>query len=416
MTVYKTGAVVSDKSRLSIVVIVWLSSFLFVLFQGGKLAFMLFLIATILSIYILMGRWSGIRSAQCTRRLLLNDKDQVIHAGQSMQVEVDIHIPGMWPLLYVLVKDQLRANNGDRFVFDSTVVPNFKRKGTLRYTTPPLRRGVYHFEETICSTEDIFGFLEHQSATRTEQTFKVMPRTVTIANWEAQDRAARGIHHQAASTQMLRETTQFDGVRDYVYGDRLSRIHWGASAKTGNWKSKEYEKEAMPRLLLVLDHSKASYTKGEIFETAVSTAASILKYAWSKGIDHSLYVHGLKHKPHYMPKFGRGREHYSAMMDQLVDIQPTNAALFTQTMTELPEILLHNSMVVIVTERSDEQLADACRLLRLKSAAVCSIAVGEKDSNVSQKGQTASQPGLNQEFIAYRIDSLEQLPYVLGGR
>ncbi|RIE04152.1 DUF58 domain-containing protein [Cohnella faecalis] len=66
--------------------------------------------------------------------------------------------------------------------------------------------------------------------------------------------------------------------------DRFSRIHWNATAKTGQWKSKEYEREALPRVVFVLDRNAASYRTPELFELALSTAASLVELSQQKGM------------------------------------------------------------------------------------------------------------------------------------
>ena len=64
---------------------------------------------------------------------------------------------------------------------------------------------------------------------------------------------AKGGFSHASAARASRETTQINGIREFLPGDRLSRIHWGATAKTGQWKSKEFEREALPRTIVLLD-------------------------------------------------------------------------------------------------------------------------------------------------------------------
>ena len=62
------------------------ASLLFMLFQGGKLASMLFIMITFLSVYLLSGNWSGIKRAQGTRKLTNAGKKLKLEAGQSLQI------------------------------------------------------------------------------------------------------------------------------------------------------------------------------------------------------------------------------------------------------------------------------------------------------------------------------------------
>src|SRR5690625_3094587 len=80
---------------------------LYVVFQGGKVAGMIFGMMNVLLIYLLMGRWSGIRRPQIVQRKLLNSSSE-IEAGTVITVALKLKIPGRLPLPYVVVNDQLR--------------------------------------------------------------------------------------------------------------------------------------------------------------------------------------------------------------------------------------------------------------------------------------------------------------------
>src|SRR5690554_6612045 len=208
-----------------------LCSMLFVLFQGGKLAFMLFIIVFILGIYLTLGRWSGIASSKGSRVLLNKPSSGHLEAGMALEVNVQIQIPGFWPIPYVIIKDHMIRKNGRSFIFETTFIPDWKRRGEVLYTTPVLRRGFYHFSETACSTEDIFGLFEHKGSMKLDQSFKVLPQTVEIREWKQFNQMIKGAHQHSVVTRASRETTQINGVREYVYGDRISRIHWKTTAR-----------------------------------------------------------------------------------------------------------------------------------------------------------------------------------------
>src|SRR4051794_34022347 len=64
------------------------ASLLFMLFQGGKMASMLFIMMTFLTVYLLSGNWSGIRRAQGTRKLTNTGLEAKLEAGQSLQIQI----------------------------------------------------------------------------------------------------------------------------------------------------------------------------------------------------------------------------------------------------------------------------------------------------------------------------------------
>jgi uncharacterized protein (DUF58 family) len=247
------------KLRVWLVLCCFIGTLFFFLFQGGKLSFMVFIIVSILCIYLGLGQWSGIRKSKGVRTLVTSGHESIMEAGSTLGVKIKLDIPGFWPVPYVLIKDHLQRHNGGNQIFESSLIPDWKRSGMMEYRTPPLRRGVYNFTKTDCSTEDIFGFFEHKGTLALEHSFSVLPQKTTIREWKRLQQMLKGMHHHSSTARAMRETTQINGAREYNYGDRLSRIHWNATAKTGTLKSKEFERESLPKTIVILDRAKHHY-------------------------------------------------------------------------------------------------------------------------------------------------------------
>ena len=244
-------------------------SFFFLLFQGGKLATMLFTIVTLLSVYLFVGNWSGIKRTQGARILVNKEKEVHLEAGQSLQVQLQLQIPGIMPIPYILIKDRLLRQNGEEMIFEGSCVPDWKRRGEWIYMTSPLKRGTYKFGSSECVAEDVFGLFQHKGRVAMPQQVSVYPQSVNIKEWKQFHQMLKGMHYHSTSAHAHRETTQINGVREYMYGDRLSRIHWNATAKTGTWRSKEFERETLPKTILLLDRTHCVYNNPEQFELAV---------------------------------------------------------------------------------------------------------------------------------------------------
>ena len=277
--------------------ILYIISLLYLLFQGGKSSFMLFCIFNVLVIYLIFGRWSGINRAAGARHVTngtVVTREQTLLAGTRLEVSLQIQIPGIWPIPYVLVRDRLLSHNGIILPFESSFVPSYRKQGAVNYTTPPLERGMYHFAQTECSTRDIFGLFEHRGSFESSHLFSVYPRMVPIREWQLFKRGSKGPFSTSLSQLSSKETTQINGVREYIYGDRLSRIHWNATARTGQWKSKEFERESLPRTVFVLDRYAGAYEGQDQFELAVSVTASMLEYGFRRSSAMGLVSSGRK--------------------------------------------------------------------------------------------------------------------------
>lgn len=388
-----------------------LGSFLFLAFQGGKLAYMLFLIILALSLYFALGRFSGIASAAGTRQVSHDGKSHEISAGVSIPIQIHVQLPRVWFYPYIIVKDRLLGHHGDQYDFESTFIPDWKSRGEVRYVTPPLRRGVYRFEDTLCTTEDVFGLFQHHGSLKLNHTFSVYPQTVAIKEWSHFHHLTKGTHHHSTTTKAARETTQINGVRDYVYGDRISRIHWNATARTGTWKSKEFEKETLPKTMLLLDCEKTAYPDAESFELAVSIAASLFRYGLFQELTLGLMTNG---KQSAYIEGSRGEFHYKQVMSQLIQVEADGLLGMESALQQHEEALVRGSFYVVISPRIGEGLTKLTRTIQSRQLNACHVWVASTLSPAER--ERTSERTKRLDIKTYPVSSLAELPVALGGK
>lgn len=390
---------------------VWMCCLAYVLFQGGKTSLMLLSMVTLLCVYLAIAGFSGVRRAQGVRRLSSGpDHEELLHAGDQVQVQLSLTIPGFLPLPYVVVREMLHRHNGESWSFKESLIPNMRGNGELSFQTPPLERGKYVFSETECASEDIFGLIEHRGKFKAKGEFRVLPRTVFIPYWQLYDRKSRLSGPQTALTRSRRETTQINGVRDYVYGDRLSRIHWNATAKTGNWKSKEFEHESVPKTILVLDALASSYEHGDSFEIAVSTAASLLEYGARERMGMGLLT--LSDETSYMAPSESQLERQK-MMHHLVDIQYNGQDTHLLPGVEkIARQLPQGAYFVVISPQKDEKILELLRWADTRGMTPCHILMDTSESRRSAEWNAMLRGRGTRSFT---VSHLQELPTVMGG-
>lgn len=389
----------------------FVASLLFMLFQGGKLAFMLFFVMAALSVYLLLGRWSGIANTTGTRTLLNLGKDRMAEAGSSIAVRIEIAIPGFWPIPYVMMRDRILRRNGGEYVVETSAVPDWKRRGVIEYVTKPLKRGYYHFAEAECLTEDIFGLFQHKGVLRLHDSFMVKPKTVAIREWRQFHQAFKGHHYHSTTTQALRETTQINGVREYIYGDRLSRIHWNATAKTGTWKSKEFERESLPKTVIMIDRERRHYRDSEQFELAVSIAASLFAYGEKKDLAMGLLSVG-KNAVYLEPQ--RAGAHYRRIGQHLVDIEPDGDYPLLGIMKDRARYFPHGCFFVIISPLMDDSAEQALHWIHHRQMNPCYIMAAPPVRSAEADIWLNKLRGKG--VLAYAVSRLGELPVALGGK
>lgn len=400
-----------NAKRAAILIGLAICSVCFVLFQGGKLAWMLFIFVCILGGYLLLGRWSGVAQVQAVRSLANTGQGNKLPAGSPLKVRIDVAIPGLFPIPYVLFEEHIQSSKGRSIPISTTFIPDYRRKGEVYYETAPLERGVYTFKEMVFATEDIFGLFEHRGWVKSVQQARVYPKITEIPDWVYYKQLSKGAHAHTATSRATRETTQINGVREYVYGDKLSRIHWNATARTGSWKSKEYEREAMPKLVLLLDRRKHAYLEQTIFEQAVSAAASFVRYGSRKQMLMGLLSSG-KQATVFQAK--RGELHAEAMMDHLVEVEADSRFAPLQLAEGFAGTLGRGAMVVVVSPMQDESVTDTLAWAARNQMSACHVLPirrGEEE-RAMQWSASLRERG----FVCYPFAQLQELAQMLGGR
>jgi uncharacterized protein (DUF58 family) len=387
----------------------------YLLFQGGKTSLMLFVILNALGIYLMLGRWSGIGGVQGIRLTDTGEgKSTLLTAGMRLQVKLKMQIPGYWPLPYIIVREKLvRSTGGESQLYEMSFVPDYRRRGEVQFETAPLRRGRYQFQRTDCSTRDIFGLFEHRGSFAEPFHIQVLPRTVELKDWRLFRRSQRGVFQHTFTSLWARETTQIDGVREYIHGDRLSRIHWNATAKTGQWKSKEFEREALPRVVFVLDRNSASYVVADQFELAVSVAASLIELTIAKRMPIGFVSSG---QTSYW--FGEGRSPVTRdeVFQHLVDVESDGKVSLGELLGQVAERYEPGIHIVIIGSSTDEQTVVAMNALESKRMVPSVIHIADKHYQADEIAKFRQWQLLCQakqwEFCS--VSQLDKLPQVLG--
>jgi len=388
------------------VMLVWLCSLFFLLFTGGKLAFLLFFITTVITAYlVLLGKWSGITDIKAER--MVTNYGKRLETGDSFHIETNYQIPGFWPIPFVLIKDQVTHHEFGSQIYHSSFVPTTYRTGKVSYTISNLKRGTYTFGDTECSISDLLNLFQHKTSLPLPVTCKVYPKTITIKEWSLLSSFRNGVRDVSIS-RFQRETTEMDGVRQYTHGDRLSRIHWNASAKTGEFKSKEFIRESVPNITIVLDQYRSSYQDEEQFELAVSIAASIIRYCTKNEIPTGLLSPG---KKVMFYEAQSGVNNHQLLEEHLLYVKMDGEINIQKALLHRQITRLRGNFVIVITAETSTHLYNSLVGLKKMNLHPCHIC-SSNGSDV-EKWLRLLQ---SEQIRCYPVGSLKELPVVLGGK
>jgi uncharacterized protein (DUF58 family) len=177
----------------------------------------------------------------------------------------------------------------------------------------------------VLRSGDVFGFLNRQETLSNRQYLLVYPLVVSITRFGLPSRHPFGDNR--APRRLLEDPLRVIGVRDYMYGDDLRRVHWKATARMMQLQSKVYQATTTYTLVLflnVISQLDAWYgIRPELQELAICATASVADWALDQGYAVGLYANTIM----YMPELGMSisTSQTPSSLDESGELSPTVA-------------------------------------------------------------------------------------------
>lgn len=149
----------------------------------------------------------------------------------------------------------------------------------VEYPIPTHARGLLPVGPLTLSRRGLAGLAVARTVLGDVVRVRVVPRVLPVRGLPGGVR--RG--HVGADERVERGGTDLVGLREYVPGDDLRRLHWATSARTGTLMVREDADPARPHLAVLLDDDAGGYPDPAQFEDAVEVAASLVAVAVAEG-------------------------------------------------------------------------------------------------------------------------------------
>lgn len=207
-------------------------------------------------------------------------------------LEVEDEIPEQLPLVTGCAVPTYKVN---RVALVNTVSLWGFQRVTRRYQFRCSARGVYTFGPAIVRSGDPFGWLVREERVSARETLLVYPLVAPLDAFGFSPQRPFG--ERAATRALFEDPLRIAGVREYLRGDEPRRIHWKATARAGDLRSKIYEPSSQYHLLLLLDIN--TYKEPwmgldpEIQELTIAAAASLAMWALDEGYTVGLLANSL---------------------------------------------------------------------------------------------------------------------------
>jgi len=207
---------------------------------------------------------------------------EIFEIGESAEVSLEVENQGLFTIPWLIIEDSLPREalvqmphrikvEGGRLVLTRLAPGEVE---SLNYQLTFLMRGYYQLGPLLLETGDVFGLHRRFRVTSEPHFALVLPKVV----------------HR-----LFEDPTRLAGVRPYQQGDPLNRIHWRATARTGEIHSRIYENSRVAGATFLLDfHAQSFQGSGGTTsaELAIITVASLANAVFLMGQQIGLISNG----------------------------------------------------------------------------------------------------------------------------
>lgn len=205
--------------------------------------------------------------------------------GETARIEVELKNTGRLSVPWLLVEDALPRETailtrkriqaeGPRLAL-VRLSPD-ESATVIHYDVTFLMRGYYQFGPLLLETGDVFGLHRRFRVTAEPLFVMVLPKVLPLEGYHLASR--RPIGEIRVAHRLFEDPTRLAGIRPYQQGDPLNRIHWRATARTGELHSRVYENSRVAGATFLLDFHMGSYQDSNgpaSAELAVMTVAAL---------------------------------------------------------------------------------------------------------------------------------------------
>ena len=234
------------------------------------------LTVTLIIILVINLMWTSLSlvGLEITRKSRMNRKQ----VGEIFTEKFSIYNHFFLPKIWLKITDKAELSG----VAGSRVLTWLGSKQTRTYLAYSLlkKRGWFTLGPTLIESGDIFGLYQINKSLESSSRLLVIPYTFEIKAFPAPYGILPG--GRALRQKTLEVTPYAAGVREYVPGDPLKRIHWPSSARKQKLIVKEFEKDPLAEVWIFLDEQTGMHFRGDAVKEVGPQEYWRVKYSWIK--------------------------------------------------------------------------------------------------------------------------------------
>ncbi len=177
--------------------------------------------------------------------------------GDIFEETFEFNNPGRIPRLFVEVSNDspIPRASGSRLL---TLIGG-RQNRTYLARTWLTKRGAFPLGPTTLTSGDPFGLFSSKRNFPAADSLLVLPMIIPISDFASPPGLLPG--GKAIRRKSYEVTPHASGVREYVTGDPLKRIHWPSTARRGQLMVKEFEQDPQAEIWIFLDAQARAHSE-----------------------------------------------------------------------------------------------------------------------------------------------------------
>ncbi len=213
-----------------------------------------------------------------------------MQVGDLLEESLTLRNKSVFPVLAMEIED---LSNVPGYDISGVGSINYEGDHSWRKKAVSQRRGKFHLGPTISRITDPLGLFLVTCHYKGQREVLVLPPVLQELGFTLPSGGGQG--RVSSRDRSFRETMAIGGVRDYVPGDPMRRIHWALSMRHQHLLIKEFDVERGTDIWLVPDLNRevqAGEGADSTLEYCVVWAASWAWYLIGQGKGVGLYTYG----------------------------------------------------------------------------------------------------------------------------
>lgn len=331
--------------------------------------------------------------------------------GEKVSLEIEVTNRKLIPLAWLEIEDEVprelppaqgklyASHKRDRLTLVNTFSLRPYEQVVRRYTIPCDHRGEYELGPLALKTSDLFGLFSQDMELDYRTSLVVYPRVLEVSDLGLP--AQNPLGELRTNSWIFEDPSRFAGTREYRPEDSLRRIHWSSTARSQQLQVKVYEPTTTHRIMIFLNASTETETfedrfyDMDAFELAITTAASIARWALEQGYPVGLATNGVN-RGRTLKVFveaSRDPSQLQHILEVLGRLNYFTARPFSATLNDESRRLGYSDTLVAVSPGIRHDEAGALAAARRKGHPVVLLLTGRGSEDVHLSGITVRHLG-----------------------